>query len=126
MRYSMDNRPLPFAVDWQGKVTTHNHNNTNNIMTIKLVLNEPIGGKKSFKISLNDDYNPKGKYANTWSVVQYPEEGFWSLCYHSENTPLIEFEFKMHEYGPTLEPRHGLIWERDAIDKDFTFKVEQQ
>lgn len=88
------------------------------------VENGLIAGKKSISLTVDDNYEPKGKSENDWMVTEFRADKFWSLLYYYSESEEYEFQFEMNDFGKTLTPIYGVIWRNGVVDSDFIFTVK--
>ena len=63
------------------------------------------------KDDLSELSNSKKNEADT--IEQYPDDGFWSICFGVEDDVMYEIEFAIEDYCRTLKPIKAITWLND-------------
>lgn len=67
---------------------------------------------------LTDDLSnlSKSKKNQARDIIEYPEDGFWSIVFDESETLQYEVEFAIADYQKTLKPIKAITWGDDVIE----------
>ena len=95
-------------------------------MNITFKTSKAFNRKKTFKVTLDDDFEPVGRSTYLWSSSMYVDDLKWELSYSLNDDYELVFELKLDsDRERTLIPIRGLEWYRGAFINDFEFTVKE-